>query len=125
MNESCDVVLAITVRAVRGPLSAPLVLDHVDALSVNMRCRATGPEAAPIRWAARLEATLLERWERRLRRHAAAQIAISSLDAALLPSPRRCKLFSTASRFLPSRPVAPKRDIDVILTRRTVTRRNG
>ena len=29
--------------------------------------RATGPEAAPVRWAARIEAALLERWERPLR----------------------------------------------------------
>jgi len=116
LSESCDVVLAITVRAVRGPLSAPLVLDHVDALSVNMRRRATGPEAAPIRWAARLEATLLERWERRLSRHAAAQIAISSLDAALLPSPPEVDAVFNCIE-VPAKPAGgTERDIDVILT---------
>ena len=113
----CDVVLAITVRSLRGPLPAPLVLDHVDALSVNMRRRATGPEPAPIRWAARLEAVLLGRWERRLTQHAAAQIAISSLEARLLPSPPEVRIVPNCIDV----PVLPpgsdgERDIDLILT---------
>lgn len=113
----CDVVLAITVRSLRGPLPAPLVLDHVDALSVNMRRRATGPERAPIRWAARLEAILLGRWERLLSQHAAAQIAISSLDARLLPSPPEVRIVPNCIDV----PVQPpggdgERDIDLILT---------
>jgi glycosyltransferase involved in cell wall biosynthesis len=116
LSESCDVVLAITVRAVRGPLTAPLVLDHVDALSVNMRRRATGPEAAPIRLAARLEAKLLERWEGRLRRLVAAQMAISSLDAALLPSPPEVHVVPNCIE-VPAEPAREtERDIDVILT---------
>jgi glycosyltransferase involved in cell wall biosynthesis len=115
----CDVVVAITVRSVRGPLRAPLVLDHVDALSVNMRRRATGPEPAPIRWAARLEALLLGRWERRLSQYAVEQIAISPLEARLLPSPSPADV-----RIVPNcidMPVQPpgsdgERDIDLILT---------
>jgi polysaccharide biosynthesis protein PslH len=114
--ESCDVVLAITVRSVRGPLAAPVVLDHVDALSVNMRRRAIGPEAVPVRWAARLEAILLQRWERRLRGHAAAQIAISTLDAQLLPTPPEVTVVPNCVE-IPATPVADvERDIDVILT---------
>jgi glycosyltransferase involved in cell wall biosynthesis len=113
----CDVVLAITVRSLRGPVPVPLVLDHVDALSENMRRRATGPEHAPIRWAARLEAILLDRWERLLSRHAAAQIAISALDARLLPSPPEVHIVPNYIDV----PVQPpgsdgKRDIDLILT---------
>jgi glycosyltransferase involved in cell wall biosynthesis len=114
--ENCDVVLAITVRAVRGRLPAPLVLDHVDALSVNMRRRATGPEALPVRWAARLEATLLERWERRLRRQVAAQLAISPLDAKLLPTPPALHIVPNCIE-VPRQPTGvEERDIDVILT---------
>src|SRR5262245_21005188 len=116
LSESCDVVLAITVRGVRGPLPAPLVLDHVDALSVNMRRRATGPEAAPIRWAARLEAMLLERWERRLSREVAAQFAISSLDAGLLPSPPEVQVVPNCIDVPAERANGAERDIDVILT---------
>jgi Glycosyl transferases group 1 len=116
LSAGCDVVLAITVRALRGPLPALLVLDHVDAISVNMRRRARGPEAAPVRWAARIEAALLERWERRLRRHVAAQIAISPLDAALLPSPPEVQVVHNYVE-VPAEPAAgSKRDIDVILT---------
>jgi glycosyltransferase involved in cell wall biosynthesis len=112
-----DVVLAITVRSVRGRLPAPLVLDHVDALSVNMRRRANGDESAPVRWAARLEAAFLERWERRLSRAAAAQIAISALDASLLPTPPEVHV---VPNFVEMSPVGPEsdgaRDIDAIFT---------
>jgi glycosyltransferase involved in cell wall biosynthesis len=112
-----DVVLAITVRSLRGPLPAPVILDHVDALSANMRRRATGPESAPIRWAARLEATLLARWERRLRRHAVAQLAISALDARLLPSPPEVRVVPNCVDVSPlSSRHDVERDIDVIFT---------
>jgi glycosyltransferase involved in cell wall biosynthesis len=119
LAEECDVVLAITVRAVRGPLPVPLVLDHVDAMSVNMRLRAKGPERAPLRWAARLEAILLHRWERRLTQYTAAQIAISSLDARRLPSPpdeiRVVPNCIDVPVFRPGRDEG-RRDIDLILT---------
>src|SRR5438270_74965 len=48
-----DVVIAITVRALRGPLPVPVVVDHVDALSLNWARRASGPEALPVRLLAR------------------------------------------------------------------------
>jgi glycosyltransferase involved in cell wall biosynthesis len=115
-SESSDVVLAITVRSVRGPLAAPLVLDHVDALSVNMRRRAAGPEAAPVRWAARLEAALLERWEHRLREHAAGQLAISPLDARLLPTPPDVHVVPNSIEIPETPDNGGERDIDVILT---------
>ncbi|MDX6678665.1 MAG: polysaccharide biosynthesis protein PslH, partial [Solirubrobacteraceae bacterium] len=34
-----DVALAMTTRSLRGPASCPLVIDHVDALSLNMARR--------------------------------------------------------------------------------------
>jgi polysaccharide biosynthesis protein PslH len=112
-----DVVLAMTVRSLRGPLAPPLILDHVDALSVNMRRRANGPESALIRWAVRLEGALLERWERRLTRHARAQLAISTIDAQLLPSPPEVRVVPNCVDVsaLPSRD-DKERDIDLILT---------
>jgi glycosyltransferase involved in cell wall biosynthesis len=113
--ESCDVVLAITARSLRGALAAPVVLDHVDALSVNMRRRATGPEAAPIRWGARLEAILLERWERRLREHVAAQIVISPLDAGSLPRPPDPEVVPNCVE-IPPPAASDDRDLDAILT---------
>ena len=39
-----DLVIAMTVRSLRGPLPVPVILDHVDSFSLNMRRRATGPE---------------------------------------------------------------------------------
>ena len=82
-----DVVLAITARALRGPLGAPVVLDHVDALSLNLARRARGAESLPIRLATRVEAPLMRRWERRLSRFVSAQAAVSAADAAALPAP--------------------------------------
>ena len=114
---SADAVLAITVRALRGSLPAPLVLDHVDVLSVNMRRRASGSELPPIRWIARLEAPLLARWERNVCRHAAAQLVISPLEARLLPTPPGVRVVPN-SVDLPalSSPGRDLRDIDVIFT---------
>jgi glycosyltransferase involved in cell wall biosynthesis len=79
------VVLANTVRAVRGPVGRPLVIDHVDALSLNMKRRAGGPESRPVRWFARAESKRLERWERQVAEWAAAQVATSREDASWLP----------------------------------------
>lgn len=112
-----DVVLAVTVRALRGPLPVPIVLDHVDALSLNMRRRARGPEPAALRLAARVEAASMRRWERRLARSVAAQAAISPIDARELPAPPEVHVLP--NRVEPPAP-APgavcERDIDVVLT---------
>ena len=112
-----DVVVAITVRALRGPAPKPVVLDHVDALSLNMRRRAAGPEPVAVRLLARAEAALLRRWERRLARSAAVQAAISSADAAHLP-PAPLVHVVPNSVDLPGAPPpgAAGRDIDVVLT---------
>jgi polysaccharide biosynthesis protein PslH len=109
----CDVVLAMTVRAVRGGLPVPLVLDHVDALSLNMRRRSAGPEPRIVRLAARIEATLLRRWERRMSRLATAQLAISPIDARALPP--GVNVLPNSVDF-PEPAAARERDIDVIFT---------
>jgi glycosyltransferase involved in cell wall biosynthesis len=80
-----DVVLAMTARSLRGSLPAPLVLDHVDALSLNMRRRA-GRGSLPARLAAISESLLMRRWERRLSRSVTASLVTSPEDAAALPA---------------------------------------
>jgi hypothetical protein len=111
-----DVVVAVTSRSLRGSLRVPVALDHVDALSLNMRRRADGPESAPVRWAARIEAKLLRRWERRLSRWVAVQAVTSPVDAGHLPD-RPDIWVLPISVSVPAAPVvAGERDIDVILT---------
>jgi len=83
---AADVVLVCTARSVRGPLPAPMVLDHVDAMSLNMRRRANGVEPPPVRLAAALEARLMRRWERRVASWVTAQAVTSAEDAAELPA---------------------------------------
>lgn len=79
-----DVVLVSTIRALRGPLTTPTVLDHVDALSLNMLRRARGPERVHRRVFAALESRRLARLERRAADWVAGQIATSAEDAAAL-----------------------------------------
>jgi glycosyltransferase involved in cell wall biosynthesis len=117
LAREADVVLAITARSLRGPLPVPVVLDHVDALSVNMRRRATGPEPAPIRWAARLEAELLRVWERRLSQWVVVQAAISPVDARELSAHREVRVLPNSVELPAAPPTAlGDRDIDLILT---------
>jgi Glycosyl transferases group 1 len=112
-----DVVVAVTVRALRGPLPVPVILDHVDALSLNMRRRASGPEPVALRLAARAEAALLGRWERRLARWVDVQAAISAADAAQLPSPPEVHVLPNSVALAGGEPPGDgARDIDVILT---------
>ena len=81
-----DVVLAITTRSLRGPIARPLVVDHVDALSLNMARRARGDETWLVRACARWEAARFRGWERRCARWSVAAVATSEEDAAALPS---------------------------------------
>jgi hypothetical protein len=80
-----DVVVANTVRSVRGSLPAPMVVDYVDALSWNMATRATGPEPAVVRLFARFEAWRMRSWERRVASWASAAVATTAQAAAVLP----------------------------------------
>jgi glycosyltransferase involved in cell wall biosynthesis len=117
LASDADVVVAVTVRSLRGSVPAPVVLDHVDALSLNMRRRANGPEPAPVRWAARLEAELLRRWERRLSRWVAVQAVTSPVDAGHLPAEPDIWVLPNSVEVPAAAPIAvDERDIDVILT---------
>jgi polysaccharide biosynthesis protein PslH len=117
LASDADVVVAVTARSLRGRLHVPVALDHVDALSLNMRRRANGPEPAPIRWVARLEAKLLHRWEQRLSRWVAVQAVTSPVDAGHLPAGPDIWVLPISVSVPAAAPVADgERDIDVILT---------
>ena len=118
-----DVVIASTIRCLPGPLPAATVLDHIDALSVNMRQRARLERRFALRLAARLEARLLAAHEARAARWVAAQMVISSADAHGLPQrpppavvpialPDGGARFDGAGRNIDG----AGRDIDVIVT---------
>jgi hypothetical protein len=116
-----DVALAMTARSVRSGLPVPIVIDHVDALSLSMRRRARG--AAPHeRLAALLESVLLSRWERRLARLATASLVTSAEDAAALPAAARPTVLPVSIPPHPRAaeddqvPEAAARPIDLVLT---------
>ncbi len=111
-----DVVLVNTSRSLRGPLPAPVVLDHVDALSLNMRLRAAGPERLPARAAARLEAALMRRWERRAAGWSVRQVATTPEDAANLPDEPPCEVIPVAFDSEPTVDDREERDLDVVLS---------
>jgi polysaccharide biosynthesis protein PslH len=111
------VAIAITARSVRGPLPCPFVIDHVDALSRNLMNRASGSEVLPIRGFAALEARLMRRWESRIARFAAAQIATSQDDAGELPEHPPVVIVPVAWRGTVFRePPGYERDYDVVVS---------
>ncbi|HYH90186.1 MAG TPA: glycosyltransferase [Solirubrobacteraceae bacterium] len=110
-----DVALVVTVRSLRGPLSVPFAIDHVDALSLNMRRRSRGQEPWPLRLVLRCEAPLLARYERRIVRRAAAQLVISDSDAAALPAAPPPVVLPNAVAVA-ERVADQERDIDVMFT---------
>ena len=120
--EANDAVIASTVRVVTGPFLAPLIIDHIDALSANMRERAALERNLLISLAARIEARLLARHERRVAGWAAAQVTVCAADAASLPqSPRPIVIPHVALQAAEtgaggSAGMQPGRDIDVIFT---------
>lgn len=117
LASEADVVLASTVRAVRGPLPAPVVLDHIDCLSLNMEVRARGPEPLPLRLGARVEGRRLRAWERRAAGWAAAQVVTAAADAAVLPQAPAVHVIPQGWDGEPfAEPAGHLRDIDVILT---------
>jgi polysaccharide biosynthesis protein PslH len=111
-----DVVLVNTSRSLRGPVPAPLVLDHVDALSLNMRRRAGGPEPLPVRAAARLEAVLMRRWERRAAGWCVSQVATAPEDASYLPPEPRCEVIPVGWDGDLTPDDGAGRDLDVVLS---------
>ncbi len=111
-----DAVIVCTIRCLPRALPTPTVLDHVDALSTNMRQRATLERRWPLRAGALLEARLLARHERRAAHWVQAQTAVSPIDAAALPDfPPTVVIPHVLDEVLPSA-AAVDRDIDVILT---------
>ena len=114
-----DAVLASTVRVVTEPPAAPLIVDHIDALSVNMRDRAKLENRLLTRLAARIEARLLARHERLAASWAVAQITVSETDADELPQSPRPVVVPHAvdpTVYANERSEQARRDIDVIFT---------
>lgn len=112
-----DVALAVTVRSLRGQLGIPTVLDHIDALSLNMQRRAAGPESGVRRWAALGEARALRRYERRAAGWVGAQVVTAREDADHLPAVPAMTVIPCGWDSEKSRPRSTlPRDIDVIFT---------
>jgi len=117
-----DVVLAITSRSLRGPVGRPLVVDHVDALSLNMARRAHGDEALIVRMFARWEAARFRGWERRCARWSTAALATSEEDAGALPPEPHVEVVPVGLDEVdetwspPSPTAAADRPIDVVLS---------
>jgi hypothetical protein len=110
-----DVVIASTVRCLARPLPVPVVLDHIDPLSVNLRLRARLEKNPLLRLAAWLEARLLARHERRLAGWVAAQTVVSELEVPALPRPPTPQVLPHVIELAEEPPDGP-RDIDVIFT---------
>lgn len=116
-GESCDVALVVTARAMRGEIALPVLLDHVDALSLNMSRRARGTERPHRRAAAAVEARLMRRHERRLAGLSAAQAVTSAEDASHLPGRPKPNVIPVAWEGVADRAVLDgERDIDVVLS---------
>jgi hypothetical protein len=113
-----DVVLAMTCRSLRGPLPTPLVIDHVDALSLNMARRAQGDEPMPVRAFARYESARLRAWERRCARWSAAAIVTTAQDAGALPPRPAVEIVPVGLDAVDAAWAAagPDRPIDVVLS---------
>lgn len=112
-----DVVLAITTRSLRGPVDRPLVIDHVDALSLNMARRSQGGEALIVRGFARWEAARFRGWEGRCARWSAAAVATSREDAGALPSHPAVEVIAVGLDALePGWAATAGREIDVVLS---------
>lgn len=113
-----DLALFVTCRAWWGPLGVPMVVDHVDALSLNQRRRARGPEPVPIRVVAWLESVALRRHERRIAASVAEQIATADEDAAVLAGGAPVTVIPVAwdGPAVAADPPDAVRDIDMILT---------
>lgn len=112
-----DVVVAVTVRAVRSPLEAPLIIDHVDALSLTWALRAQGPEGRARRLVARLEASRLRRWEARVASWAAGQLILCDQEVDALPEFPPALVVRPAIEL--QIPPEVQRDIDVVFTGNT------
>jgi hypothetical protein len=113
---AADVALAVTVRSLCGELPVPVVVDHVDALSLNMQRRAHSSEAFWKRLGARVEAVLLKRWERLVGEQAAAQLITSPRDRDSLPNPARVRVMPVGLDVPEAQPPIGGRDFDVVFS---------
>jgi glycosyltransferase involved in cell wall biosynthesis len=112
-----DVVLAMTTRSLRGPVTRPLVIDHVDALSLNMSRRSRGDESLPVRAFARFEGWRFGAWERRCAAWSSGAIATAEEDAAQLPSPPPVEVIPAMLDHVdPTWAASRDRPIDLILS---------
>jgi len=113
-----DLVFVVTARGAAMPYNRPTVIDHVDALSLNMARRAEGSEPLPIRMFARLEARRMRAHEARVARWASAQVVSSAEDARYLPQAPRMTVVPNGwdGKDAFEDPPGHHRDIDVIFT---------
>jgi len=115
--QDADVVLAMTTRSLRGPATRPLVLDYVDALSLNMRRRSEGDERLLVRAFARFESRRFRVWERRCAGWSVGAIATASEDAAALPPEPRVEVVPVVlDEVDPAWVVSQERPIDLVLS---------
>jgi hypothetical protein len=112
-----DVVVFITVRTF-VPGVESYVLDHIDALSLNMSRRAERQRFWPARLAWRAEARRLRAFEQRAAARARAQIVTSVVDADHVPAEPRPACIPIGVDLPDAGPVHGHagRDIDLILT---------
>lgn len=115
MANDHDVVLAVTIRCLPAPLPVPTVIDHVDALSWNIRQRGELERRLVLRLGAHVEAWLLKRHEQRVARWVSSQAVVSPLDAAELPQSPSPIVMPLALE-LPEWETPTLRDIDIIFT---------
>lgn len=110
-----DVILVNTVRSIRSHAAVPIVVDHVDALSLNMRRRAEGDEHLPLRLAAFIESRSLTRWERQVAGWSSAQVVTAEEDSQRLYPIPPIHIIPVGWDGRPELSLA-NRDIDVVMT---------
>jgi len=117
-NGKPDVALLVTVRTA-GYLflfkDVPLVLDHIDSMSLNAekRAKAAGNPIAKLFW--RLESRKLRRIERRVGRRVRVQLATAKRDADAL-SPMRVEVVPNGVDLGKYEPREKEKQIDAVFT---------
>jgi len=115
--DEADVMLAMTTRSLRRRPTCALVIDHVDALSLNMLRRSRGPETPFIRAFVRFEAWRFAAWERRTAGWAQGALVTAGEDADALPSRPEAVIVPVGlDRIDPSWACCTDRPIDVVLS---------
>ena len=116
-SRDADVVLAITTRSLRGAVGRPLVIDHVDALSLNMERRSHGDERLPVAAPGTLRGRALSFVGAALRALVHGAIATAEEDAAALPpNPPVTIVPAVLDHVDPAWAASQDRPIDVVLS---------